>query len=76
MYSNIKSYFADWKEIKPGDWSACGPLVTFNGGSVEVGLYREPSDNNEYANTYTLQVFINDVVVLCKQVMDANGNLV
>lgn len=60
--------FPDWAFIKNGEWSRLGRIInTINGDKVEFGLYREP-DNEEYAGTLTLQVFINDDVVICKQV--------
>lgn len=64
----IKEMFPDWAFIKNGEWSRLGRIInTINGDKVEFGLYREP-DNEEYAGTLTLQVFINDDVVICKQV--------
>lgn len=65
----IKEMFPDWAFIKKGEWSSLGHIInTIEGDKVEIGLYREPDDNNEYTGTLTLQIFLNDNVILCKQV--------
>lgn len=62
----IKKQFKDWKTMKPGEWSN-HPIVLHYGCSpyeyIEIGLYREPEDNDEYAGTYTLQGFNGDDVL-------------
>lgn len=64
----IKKQFPDWETIEPGTWSKY-PIILQYGVSpyeyIEIGLYREPKDNYEYANTYTLQGFNGDDVVFC-----------
>ncbi len=67
----IKKMFPDWAFIKKGEWSELGRIInTIKGDKVEIGLYREPDGNNEYAGTLTLQIFLNDNVILCKQVSE------
>lgn len=59
--------FNDYKKIEKGEWSTKGFLIQLdNGKRIEIGLYKEPDDNEEYSNTYTLQIFLNDDVVLCE----------
>lgn len=43
--------------MEPGTWSKYGKLITYAGGHVvEIGLYKEPMKNDEYAGTYTFQI--------------------
>ena len=67
----IKKQFPDWKEMKPGEWSKHPIILTYGCSPyerIEIGLYREPEDNEEYAGTYTLQGFNGDEVVFCVMV--------
>ena len=62
--------FPDWQSIPKGEWSKHGRIIQTAGpDKVEIGLYREPDDNDEYAGTFTLQIFVNDNVVVCTQVL-------
>ncbi len=64
----IKKLFPDWGSVKKGDWSKYGRIINAAGcDKVEIGLYREP-EGSEYDGTLTLQVFVNDDVVVCEQV--------
>ena len=67
----IKRQFPDWESIEPGNWSK-HPIILTYGCSlyeyIEIGLYREPMDNEEYAGAYTLQGFNGDNVVFCVMV--------
>ena len=66
---SVKEMFPDWEEIKPGEWSYNGKILTYGEGHfVEIGLYREPMDNTEYAGRYTLQIFDGDEVIFCADV--------
>ena len=61
-----RNIFPDYKEIKPGDWSKYGEVISYEpvGSSkrrLEIGLYREPDDKS-----YTIQIFFNDDVILCE----------
>ena len=68
---SIKEMFPDWAEIKPGCWSTHGKFLTYGiGRTLEIGLYREPMDNDEYAGRYTLQIFDVDNVIFCEDVDD------
>ena len=63
--------FPDWEEIEPGMWSIYGRLLTYGLGHIlEIGLYREPLDNDEYAGRYILQIFDGDEVIFCADVDD------
>ncbi len=69
--SNFKEMFPDWSELSYGEWSKCGRVFRYGSGEkdfIEIGLYREPLDNDEYAGTYTLQVFDGDTVIACHTV--------
>ena len=66
---NIEEMFPDWDQLEKGDWSQHGRIFdTPEGRRIEIGLYREPDENEEYAGTLTLQIFVNDSVVLCEKV--------
>jgi len=65
-FYSIKKMFPDWNEIKPGMWSAFTKIVKYKKNrTLEIGLYREPMENDEYAGTLTLQIFDNDDVIFC-----------
>ena len=74
MQKIIQDLFPDWENIKPGEWSKHNKIVVYSGGygdegKIEIGLYREPSDEDkEIAGTYTLQIFDKDDVVVCRTV--------
>ena len=73
---DYKEMFPDYETIKPGEWSNHNQTITCIDGngertSVEIGLYREPNDGGEYANTLTLQIFDGDNVLLSYQVANA-----
>ena len=74
MNSNsVKEMFPDWENIESGEWSKYGKRLYYGRGHfVEIGLYREPMENEEYANTYTLQIFDGDDVIFCAKVDDEN----
>ena len=62
----VKEEFPDWETMKYGSWSQYGRILDTEKRKYEVGLYREPMDDDEeYAGTYTLQVFDGDDVILC-----------
>lgn len=64
----IKKQFPDWKSIRPGHWSRFPIILTYGCSPheyIEIGLYKKPMDNEEYAGTYTLQGFNGDEVVFC-----------
>lgn len=69
MILKLKDLFPDYKEIAPGNWSenCVRTFAVDEGKYIEIGLYREPLDE-EYAGTLTLQIFLGDDVVLCEQV--------
>lgn len=69
MYNeDLKKIFPDWDSIPEGEWSKHNKIIKTTGYDVvEIGLYREP-DGSEYGKTLTLQIFINDNVVVCKEV--------
>ena len=66
-----KALFPDWKEINPGEWSVYNRVIHIDDRTeLEICLYREPIQNEEYANTLTLQVFINDCVIYLHQIKE------
>ena len=66
---SVKEMFPDWAEIEPGMWSVYSKCLTYGAGhTLEIGLYREPLDNDEYAGRYTLQIFDGDEVIFCADV--------
>lgn len=66
---SVKEMFPDWAEIEPGNWSAYGKCLDYGAShTLEIGLYREPMDNDEYAGRYTLQIFDGDDVIFCADV--------
>lgn len=68
---SIKEMFPDWAKIQPGDWSEYGKILDYGAGHfVEIGLYREPLDNDVYSGRYTLQIFDGDEVIFCADVDD------
>ena len=74
MQKIIQELFPDWKDVKPGEWSAYNKIINYSGGhgdkgKIEIGLYREPTDEDEeIRETYTLQIFDRDDVVVCRTV--------
>ena len=67
--SSIREFFSDWATIQPGSWSVNGRKLPYaNDRYVEIGLYREPADNGEYAGSYTLHIFDGDDVIFCQKV--------
>lgn len=67
----IKRQFPDWKTMKPGEWSKHPIILTYGCHSyeyIEIGLYREPMNGDEYEGTYTLHGFNGDEVVFCETV--------
>ena len=72
MNSNsVKEMFPDWADMQPGSWSKNGKILRYgkdDNDFVEIGLYREPMNNEEYAGRYTLQIFDGDDVIFCKSV--------
>ena len=73
----ITKQFPDWKELEPGNWSAHSIFFQYGEDdidSIEVGLYREPLDEDkEIAGTYTLQGFDGDDVIFCHTVVGLKG---
>ena len=68
---NLDELFPNRTNIAPGTWSTDGIMIELgDGNKVEIGLYREPQNQEEYAGTLTLHVFYNDVVVLCKTISE------
>jgi len=66
---SVKEMFPDWAEIEPGNWSTFGKFLKYGAGhTLEIGLYREPMDNDEYVGRYTLQIFDGDDVIFCADV--------
>ena len=68
---NLMCIFQDMESIKCGEWSRFGFAVRYGyreNDYIQIGLYREPSENEEYAGTYTLQVFDGDAVIACHKV--------
>ena len=69
--------FPDWKEMKCTDWSKHGYFFQYgkdNRDFIQVGLYREPMDDDENAGTYTLEVFDGDTVIACHKIdIDVNN---
>lgn len=69
ILSNVKVQFPDAASLKPGEWSEFGQEFAYaNGHYIEVGLYREPIDDSEYAGHLTLHVFNGDEVLGCYDV--------
>ena len=69
VVKSIEEMFPDWQEIPLGEWSKYGKIIAYVADKkVEVGLYHEPLDSGEYADTYTLQIFDGDEVIFCHQV--------
>lgn len=61
---SIKEMFPDWWHMEKGEWSDHGRIINTAGADmVEIGLYREDADGS-----LTLQIFVNDDVVVCEQV--------
>ena len=68
---SVKEMFPDWAEIEFGNWSEYHKVLTYGlGHTLEIGLYREPLDNDEYSGRYTLHVFDGDDVIFCADVDD------
>ena len=68
---SVKEMFPDWAEIEPGMWSIYSKCLTYGlGHDLEIGLYREPLDNGEYAGRYILQIFDGDEVIFYADVDD------
>lgn len=80
---SVKEMFPDWAEIKPGEWSKYGRILTYGlGHTLEIGLYREPigelgrvatdkeAEDCIYDGRYTLHVFAGDDVIFCADVND------
>ena len=80
---SVKEMFPDWAEIKPGEWSRYGRILTYGlGHEIEIGLYREPigelgrvatddeADDCIYDGRYTLHIFDGDDVIFCADVND------
>ena len=73
LYLEWQEVFPDWKEMKPGEWSSYNRMIRLDDETeLEISLYREPVENTEYLNTYTLQIFVNDNLILCKTVKEEN----
>lgn len=69
MDPEIEKLFPDWRTIQKGCWSVCGKEMVFGDGRrLYIGMYREPNQNPEYADTYTLQILDGDAVIFCHQV--------
>ena len=69
----LTKLFPDWKDMKPGEWSNGGIKVPYKEipgrqRAIEILLYREPEENEEYAGTYTLQVYEGSDVIFCETV--------
>lgn len=63
-----KRMFPDYAAISKGEWSKAGYIIqTSDDTKVEIGLYREDDSDPDIAGTLTLQVFLGDDVVVCKQ---------
>ena len=68
----LKEMFPDWHSIPKGEWSQYGKIIQAAGtNKIEIGLYREDDSDPEIAGTLTLQVFVNDDVMVCEQVSTA-----
>lgn len=68
---SVKEMFPDWADMQPGSWSKNGKILQYgkdDNDFVEIGLYREPMNNEEDAGRYTLQFFDGDEVIFCKNV--------
>ena len=66
---SVKEMFPDWAEMEPGMWSIYSKCLTYGlGHNLEIGLYREPMDGDEYTGRYTLQIFDGDEVIFCADV--------
>ena len=71
LAGNIGEMFPDWDSVECGNWSSHVYTFKYGDGAteyLEIGLYREPMDNTEYAGTYTLQAFDRDAVIVCHTV--------
>ncbi len=67
---SVKQMFPDCATLPRGEWSKHGHIITTTeNDKVEIGLYRagETGDPNT-DGTLTLQILINDDVILCQQV--------
>ena len=69
MNINVKEIFIDWKELNPGEWSSHPIILRYGKGKwdyIEIGLYREPMEGNDYPGTYTLQTFNGEYTIDCE----------
>ena len=74
--ATIKELFPDADTIEPGNWSKYGKIIKCIGGygdeeKVEIGLYREPinEEDKDISGTLTLQIFEGDDVILCRTIL-------
>lgn len=68
---DLKEIFSDYAEMECGTWSEHDVWIKYGherNEALDISLYREPMENEEYAGTYTLQVFDGDNVIFCKRV--------
>lgn len=61
----VKEYFKDWEKINYGEWSQYAFTLCLGDKYLDIMLYHEPLENEDYAGTYTIQAFIGDEVVFC-----------
>jgi len=66
--NRFHTLFPDWAELDCGEWSQYGRTFRYGNGEkeyIQIGLYREPMENEEYAGSFTMQVFDGDNVISC-----------
>ena len=65
--------FSDANDIEPGEWSRFNLVTNTEKGRLEIALYREPNENEEYAEMLTLHIFLGDNVIFCGTVNEEKG---
>ena len=66
MLINMKEEFPDVYTLGCGEWSKYSRhYITSDDDVIQIALYRESMDNNEYAGRLTLHIFYNDDVICC-----------
>lgn len=68
---NFTDLFPDTQNVKPGTWHSNGIYLNTNNETIEIVLYREPEQNEEYAGTLTVQIFRNDEVIYATTVPES-----
>lgn len=69
----FRMHFPHAGETLPGNWCRDGFAVKCENATVEIGVYREPESNTEYAGTLTLQIFQGDDVIFCGRIIEEDG---